>query len=52
MQCNLFDLFPFTLILFVHLRIGIGNIIGKQEDKLLPTLFVYKAVFIFFLSSE
>lgn len=53
MQCNLFDLFQFTLILFVHLRTVIGYIMGKQEDMLFCTLSLSKRQFTtFFLWSE
>jgi len=48
MQHNLFDLFQFTLILFVHLRMGTGYLMGKQEDILFPTLSLSKRQFTIF----
>lgn len=52
-KCNLFDLLQFTLVLFVHLRIGTGYIIGEQEDKFLPTLSLStRQLWFFSLSSE
>lgn len=48
MQCNLFDLFQFTLILFVHSRMAIAYIMGKQADILFSTLSLSKRQFTIF----